>query len=333
MASEDPYVSELQKLAEKQMKSTLHAKFLENCRSDGVIPKGLQLKLQVSVGKDSDSENLQKSVNVLLDRVSLEICDRVRDFHLRRSHELSRLLESKRDELKTRKSPNDLLIIDSSIKRQTDEKKEVLQAKHEKKLNSLRNQSELIPVTETDHLERNPQQTRDTTAPWIEVRQKRTRNCKQNIKTGKYMQPAKQPVKDRAKTKPQTKSAKQPVTNRTKTKPPTRPAKQPEKGPSRNSPSAQAENLEDPTDSKNVTAPSTRISYLEAAKNGAMRQTPVTSLQESLEKLTRLVSDLITATKQKDGDAKDASYDAPTRGRGEQQRRDYGRYRKEKSQF
>ena len=73
MASFDPHVKQLGLLAEKQMKSTLHAKFLGTCRNENVIPKGLRLKLNVSVGNESD--DLHISIDKLLERVSYDVSD------------------------------------------------------------------------------------------------------------------------------------------------------------------------------------------------------------------------------------------------------------------
>ena len=39
----------LEKLAKKQMKSALHAKFLEKCLTNELVPNGLGLKVKVSV--------------------------------------------------------------------------------------------------------------------------------------------------------------------------------------------------------------------------------------------------------------------------------------------
>ena len=70
------------------------AKFLGNCRNENLIPKGLRLKLKVTVGNESD--DLQISIDQLLERVSYDICDRIRDFHLRHSHSYNQMIEEKR---------------------------------------------------------------------------------------------------------------------------------------------------------------------------------------------------------------------------------------------
>ena len=53
------------------MKSVLHAKFLEDCLSDEVVPKGLELKLKVSVGNDPEDIELQALVDKLLEKNKL----------------------------------------------------------------------------------------------------------------------------------------------------------------------------------------------------------------------------------------------------------------------
>ena len=63
MASQDPHIQNLQRIAEKQMKSALHAQFLENCRAENIIPKGLQLRLKVNVGNNCSEP--QDSIDIL----------------------------------------------------------------------------------------------------------------------------------------------------------------------------------------------------------------------------------------------------------------------------
>ena len=118
MAFLDPRIRQLEVLAEKQMKSQLHVRFLENCKTENVIPKGLRLKLKVSVGRDAT--DLQKSVDDLLLKVSRDICDRVRDDHLRRSHEYSCLTEKTRNEIKNTLNDDELITMDSKIYKNTE---------------------------------------------------------------------------------------------------------------------------------------------------------------------------------------------------------------------
>ena len=139
MESMDPLVKELGIIAEKQMKSILHSKFLNECQNENVIPKGLRLKLKVSVG--TDSGDLQKSIDELLERVSFDICERIRDFHLRKAHSYSQMIEDKRKQIQKIVSDDKLSRIYLDIYRMTEEKKDYLVLRHKKKLSSLKGMS------------------------------------------------------------------------------------------------------------------------------------------------------------------------------------------------
>jgi hypothetical protein len=76
------------------MKGVLHVKFLQNCRAEDVIPKGLSLKLKLTVG--GMSNKLQEKVDSLLHRVSVEDCELIKEDHMRRSNEKSRTTIEKR---------------------------------------------------------------------------------------------------------------------------------------------------------------------------------------------------------------------------------------------
>ena len=47
-------VKDLMKMADIQMRHSMHTRFLDNCLSESLIPKGMQLNLKVHVGEDSD---------------------------------------------------------------------------------------------------------------------------------------------------------------------------------------------------------------------------------------------------------------------------------------
>ena len=95
MASSYDPRKRLDRLAEKRMKCTLHAKFLEDCLSYELVPNRLTLKLKVSVGNEPEDIELQKSVNVLLERTSLHIVDIVKEGHLRKAKNLGMLIHDK----------------------------------------------------------------------------------------------------------------------------------------------------------------------------------------------------------------------------------------------
>ena len=80
-----PYLkSTIERLAEKQMRNGLHVRFLENCLEDNLVPSGLQLKLKIHIGNDAEAKKFQESIDSLLGKVSLEICDRLKEEHQRR---------------------------------------------------------------------------------------------------------------------------------------------------------------------------------------------------------------------------------------------------------
>ena len=137
MASSYDPRKRLERLAEKQMKCTLHAKCLEDCLSYELVPNGLTLKLKVSVGKEPEDIELQKSVNVLLERTSLHIVDIVKEGHLRKAKNLGRVIEEERDKLKKELSGESIFEIDSSVFKKTQERKDLLTAKHQRKLADL----------------------------------------------------------------------------------------------------------------------------------------------------------------------------------------------------
>ena len=58
MASLNDPQLQLEKLAGKkqQLKSVLHTKYLEECLSEELAPRGLQPKLQVGVGNDPEDQ-------------------------------------------------------------------------------------------------------------------------------------------------------------------------------------------------------------------------------------------------------------------------------------
>lgn len=180
MASTDPHGG-LELLAEKQMKSVMHAKYIERCIVGDVVPKGLQLKLTVSVGKDG--EQLQRSVNELLHKTSLEICDRIRSFHLRRAEAFEEEIVEKRKSLSKKLSSNEICRIDSELFDKINGKKDVLQTKHNKKLAALVKSSHAdVSPPQSPHADEPV--TSAETETWTVVSKKRNYN-RQNRRTKK----------------------------------------------------------------------------------------------------------------------------------------------------
>ena len=93
----------------------------------------------MSVG--TDSGDLQKSIDELLERVSFDICERICDFHLRKAHLYSQMIKDKRKQILKIVSDDKLSRIDSDIYRMTEEKKDYLVLRHKKKLSSLKSMS------------------------------------------------------------------------------------------------------------------------------------------------------------------------------------------------
>ena len=133
MASSYDPRKHLERLAEKQMKSKLHAKFLEECSTNELAPNGLGLKLTVSVGNNPEDLELQASVARLLERTILHIVNIVKEGHLRKAKNLRRVIEEERGKLKKDLSDDQMFDMDSSIFKKTEDKKDILIEKHKKK--------------------------------------------------------------------------------------------------------------------------------------------------------------------------------------------------------
>ena len=131
-SSYDPRL-QLEKLVEKQMKSVLHAKFLEDCLSDKVVPKGLELKLKVRVRNDPEDLELQTSVDKLLEKTSLHVLNIVKEGHMRKVKNLGNSIEEVRGKLKKNMSNKQMFDMDSAVFR-----KNIMAEKHKKKLTYLK---------------------------------------------------------------------------------------------------------------------------------------------------------------------------------------------------
>lgn len=136
-SSIDPRV-QLEKLAEKQMKSVLHVKFLEDCLSDELVPKGLAIKLNVSVGNDQEDKAIQASVNKLLEKTSLHIMSIVKEGHMRKVRTIGDSIENVRGTLRKNMSDKQVFDLDSDVFQKTEEKKNKMVENHKKKLSYLK---------------------------------------------------------------------------------------------------------------------------------------------------------------------------------------------------
>lgn len=97
----------------------------------------MTLKLKVSIGNEPEDQELQKTVDRLLEKTSLHIVNIVKEGHMRKAKNLSRAIEEERGKVKKDLSDEKLFEMDSSIFKITQEKKDVLTVKHQKKLTEL----------------------------------------------------------------------------------------------------------------------------------------------------------------------------------------------------
>ena len=72
-------VKDLMKMADIQMRDSMHTRFLKNCLSESFVLKGIQVNRKIHIGEDSDE--VQTVVNKMLAKTLLEITRVVRDEH------------------------------------------------------------------------------------------------------------------------------------------------------------------------------------------------------------------------------------------------------------
>ena len=312
-SAEDPRL-QLRKLAVNHMKSSLHARFLQNCINDDIVPKGLRISLKVIVG--NYSAELQNDIDALLQKVSVEICERVRADHLRRAHSIGQSIEELRKSLEHKLSNNDFNTMENDIFKETEEKQILLNKTHEQKLNILRNeqiryqQKEKKKTirgekTSTNNYCSTNKQTKSTNDTghnegWHTVARKQKSPKHQSVPNQK---------RDTGNAFVQKAQAEQ---NRMKT---------PEKNSTTTihnpgNKSSICSNTSSPS-SKNEHTPGTKMSYREAVINGATRTPQMkeheTSLIHTMEMLIKTVKDLIVTSNQKQGVLQNLKTDGSTR--------------------
>ena len=135
-SSNDPRRKKLTDLAEKHMRSQLHARFLEECCAESIVPKGLKLKLTINVG--NTSQGLQASINRLLDKVSIDICGRIKEEHIKKAVQLSEEIETIRSGLSDSLTSDQIAELDSEIYTRTTQKQGKIIEQHKKKLAHLK---------------------------------------------------------------------------------------------------------------------------------------------------------------------------------------------------
>lgn len=242
----------IENLAEKQMKSSLHARFLQNCIESECVPDGMLLKKKIYVGKDFS--DLQKSVDNLLKKVSLDICERVKSAHQQKVRQIGVEIESLRDTLKDKSGDEGITEFDLSVFERTEAKKNSILDKQNRKLKSLQNKSR-TPTTPTPE--------NSTVKPRPKQKKKQNKKQNQNPKQSKQMN---------------TSAGKQ---EKTKESDMNKPGKKPSKAQNANQTPQEEATKENPNQPKNFQTSGTKKTYAEAITKGAevnVQETLVTIL-------------------------------------------------------
>jgi len=303
-------------MAEKHMRSGMHVRFLEECSAEGVVPKGLLLKLQVSVG--DDTKNLQKSIDQLLHKVSLDICDRIKEEHLRKKINFEREIEALRKDIKSTSSDEQLSKLDSDIHTQLAQKQSKIIVQHQKKLTHLKSvQRDHSSSTYTVQRQRSSEshvqssnngnipQECDASVSRDNLNLTEDAECEGDFILVSRRKKPRRPVQVRADAKsnraqlaykPRGKIAK--TLNKTQ-------IRQPQQNIERNTtaigssrtrrPDKHASSTVNRTIPKNASAPGTKKTYSEATRSGATQSVNNTSLQNHLQALLLTVQNIVTA--------------------------------------
>ena len=134
--SEYNITKKIEKMAEFQMKKATHTHFLENCIAEGVVPNGLRLKLQVQVG---NNHRLQEGVDKILEKTSMEITRLVAEENYHQLQESKSKMKELEEKLKhTVHDEGKLNIISQDIFGKTENKKNLMIEKQNKKLEKLK---------------------------------------------------------------------------------------------------------------------------------------------------------------------------------------------------
>ena len=330
MASSYDPRKHLERLAEKQMKSTLHAKFLEECLTNELVPNGLGLKLKVSVGNNPEDLELQASVDRLLERTSLHIVDIVKEGHLRKAKNLGRVIEEERGKLKKDLSDDQMFDMDSSIFKKTEDKKDVRMEKHKKKLADLTQRR-----TEDNRTEGEATSKREQKKNKKKVNTEKTFPTDSRAKEPKSVitQQSKTTGKRKRKRKSKSKTAGQSSTNKNSNTPGSDKRGNVSSsddviivGESKPSKKQEPTQTSEQNQSKNAFAPGTKMSYSEAMKceaKAAGQETTKESLQKTLQTVLVTVQELMKNIQQ--NEAHGDSSGAKTEMHGRRQRKEQSR--------
>ena len=140
----DKQIQEVKRLADFQMRKSTHIRFLENCIAEPVVPKGLRMNLEVQVGAN---DRLQKAVNSVLEKTSLEICRLVKEEHMMQPQEskgkMAGLENKLRSDLSDEGKFNELM---ADIFTATENKKNKIIVRQNSKLEKLQCARDIIIV-------------------------------------------------------------------------------------------------------------------------------------------------------------------------------------------
>ena len=142
------------------MRKSSHIRFLENCVTESVVPKGLKLQLQVQVG-----ENMRppKRVEEIFRKTSMEITRSVSDEHYLQLQESTPKMTVLEDKLrKFTKDEDEFNTITYNFFTKTETKKNEIDDRQNQKLNRLIDTRDCYIVSkndETDSENTKPKQT------------------------------------------------------------------------------------------------------------------------------------------------------------------------------
>lgn len=135
------------------MRKSTHIRFLENCITESVVPKGLKLELRVQVGENT---RLQNVVDRILRKTSMEITRIVSDEHyLQLQESKPKMTELENKVRKMTSNEGEFNIITHNIFTKTEAKKNKIVDKQTKKLSKLTETRDCY----TDHVSQSEAET------------------------------------------------------------------------------------------------------------------------------------------------------------------------------
>ena len=302
METKETIIRKIEKLADFQMRKSSHIRFLENCVTESVIPKGLKLQLQVQVGENT---RLQNRVDEILQKTSMEITRVVSDEHYLQLQESKQKMTVLEDKLrKFTKDEGEFNTITHNIFTKTETKKNKIVDRQTKKLNRLTDTRDCYIVSQNDEIDSENAKPKQTNA--ILGAKDQTKPNSNAVKS--------------AKKRPKQRS------NQHTKKPVASPKSQ------KQQPVEMLSNQ-----SKNEVAPnSTKMSYSKAVKTGLPRQAkqsnkqvqPETGMQKHL---SSVIQQLVGCLKALSGT--EGSFASPAEKNGGNKRRFKKKYRGVKKQF